>query len=139
MFLQDEFKDCELHTRDGKVLKCHKFILATKSSFFEAISENDLKVTCKGIVNVRITDFDSETMQQLLRYVYSLDVEDLQEIAHVLIYAADKYQIKQLKELCLESLLVSMNQGNVMRTLIVADQVTDATQLFIECLNVISR
>lgn len=107
MFYNEELKDSELHTSDGKILKCHRSVLAARSPVFEAMFASDME-EAKGVV--KINDFDSETINQMLRFVYWLKVEKLDDIVVDLIYAADKYQIQELKEICIDSLIANLDQ-----------------------------
>lgn len=139
MFLNDAFKDCELHTSDGYVFKVHKSVLAVRSTVFEAIFTNEQGSAAKANSNIVIKDIDSKTMKQFLRFVYYLPIENLNEMAHELIYAAEKYQIKELKEVCVESVIKSLNKDNVLRSVSIAEQISDTEKLF-ECrINVIAR
>lgn len=137
MFLKDELKDCELHTSDGKVLKCHKSYLAALSKVFEAMFTTGMEEARTGIVDIQ--DCDSKTINQLLRFAYCLEIENIEDIAYDLIYAADKYQITELKEICIESLIASLSQENVLRSLMIAELISGTENLFDECLKVISR
>lgn len=137
LFFNDKMKDCELHMKSGKILRCHKIILAARSPVFEAMFADDMEEARTGIV--KIEDFNSKTMRQLLRFAYCLEVADLEEIAHDLMYAADKYGMEGLKEKCLESLILNLATENVLRSLIIADQISGTSNLFDECLNVIAR
>lgn len=137
MYLSDELKDCELHTSDGKILKGHKSVLAVQSPVFKAMFTRDMEEARTGIV--RVQDFHSKTMDQLLRFAYCQEVEHLDEIAHELIYAAEKYLMMELKNKCIESLVAALDPNNVLRLLEIADHVGGATNLFEKCLTVIAR
>lgn len=130
MFITEDFKDCELHTSDGIVLKCHKPILAARSPVFEAMFAS-------GMNEVKIKDFDSKTIDQLLRFAYCLDVEGLDIIAGDLILAAEEYEIKELKEMCVNSLIVNLNQDNVFDSLIITEKISESKNLLDDCLKII--
>lgn len=136
MFSNDNLKDCELHTNDGKVLKCHKAILAARSPVIEAMFSNDMEEAQTNIVKIK--DFSFETINQMLRYVYCKKISKLDKIAHDLIYAADKYQIDELKTICSDSLIMNLSADNVLQSLIIAEQLGEDV-LFNHCLQFIVR
>jgi speckle-type POZ protein len=83
--------DVELEV-GGKVLKAHKVILMSRSSVFKAMfSHNTLEAAKNRVV---IKDFDFQTVQELLRYIYCEKVENLEDIALNLIAAADYVSIQ---------------------------------------------
>lgn len=135
MFYNEELKDSELHTSDGKILKCHRSVLAARSPVFEAMFASDME-EAKGVV--KINDFDSETINQMLRFVYWLKVEKLDDIVVDLIYAADKYQIQELKEICIDSLIANLDQRTVLDSLITAEEISGCKNLFDNCLKIIT-
>lgn len=137
MFSHETSKDCELHLNDGKVLRCHKFILVARLPVFEAmLVTSNMSEARKSVVHIK--DFDSQTMTQLLRFLYGLKVNNLRKIAHSLIYAADKYLIKELKEICVESLADNLSKENVLSTLIIAKEIRGSDSFVDECLSCIA-
>ena len=45
---------------------------------------------------VEITDMDSKTLRKLLEFIYTGEVDDMEDLAEELLYAADKYEIMGL-------------------------------------------
>lgn len=135
MFGDESFVDFELHMSDQKVLKTHKVVLAARSPVFYAMLKNDMQEAKEGSVNV--PDFDSELMKEVLRYIYYNQVENLEEIAEKLIFAAEKYNIEGLKKMCIDHIITSLTTENLIKALIIADQISDSSKLFDECLSLI--
>lgn len=54
------------------------------------------------------------------RSAYFLEVEDLDEVAHDLIYAAEKYEMNDLVDECVETLVLNMKRHNVLKPSIIA-------------------
>lgn len=100
LFADDSFADLELKASDGKVLKAHKSILATRSPVFCAMLKNDDRSS------IYVPDFDSVVIKEVLRSIYYNEVENFDEIDSELILAAEKYQLEGLMEICSE--LISM-------------------------------
>ena len=45
---------------------------------------------------VEITDMDSKTLRKLLEFIYTGEVDGMEDVAEELLYAADKYEIMGL-------------------------------------------
>lgn len=99
MFESETFSDFELISKDGKVLKAHKAVLASRSPVFFSMLNIDMEEAERGSVNV--PDVDKKTLKELLRFIYCNEVEGLNEISRKLIFAAEKYELKSLKTLCM--------------------------------------
>jgi speckle-type POZ protein len=127
------FADLLLKTNDGEVLKACKTILCVRSPVFNAILSN-----CQES-SVDVPDFNSKTMKEVLRFLYCNEVEQLKEISRDLVYAAEKYQLEGLKKLCLNSIISSLSNDNLVESLIISHRVSKASKLFNECLDLISR
>lgn len=137
MFECELFNDFELRTNDGKVLKAHKVILVARSPVFFAMLTTDMQESKENSTNV--PDFDSMIMNEVLRFIYCNQVKNLKEIAHDLIYAAEKYQIEGLKAICLDSITSTLNVGNVIESLVISERVSKTGELFHKCVDLIVR
>jgi hypothetical protein len=80
-----------------------------------------------GLNAIHVTDFDSITMRELLRFIYCEEVQDL-------IYAAEKYEVDGLKEICIDDLAANVSDKNVIETLIIADQISGSEKLVEKCI-----
>ena len=70
---------------------------------------------------VEITDTDPDTLEQLLKYIYSDKLEcDMPNLASSLMTAADKYNIPRLKSLCEESICNNIEVSNAADILVLA-------------------
>jgi hypothetical protein len=87
--------------------------------------------------NVEIDDVDSETMWELLRFIYCGEVRGFKEIAKDLIYAAEKYEVDALKENCIEELVMNVTEENVIETLIIADRISGTEKLLKACIPIV--
>ena len=84
----------------------HKFVLAAYSDVFRAMFRH--KETIENIQSrMEITDFDADTVDQMLEYLYTgefseeLDIDNLAEILKI----AEKYQLELLKSISEEKLI----------------------------------
>ena len=73
---------------DGKEFQLHKAILRARSQVFAAMFQNDLKEANEG--RVEIPDVSAEVFGQLLRYIYSGKIPDMDKYALELFVVADK-------------------------------------------------
>jgi hypothetical protein len=128
MFEESLFTDFELKFNDGGSLLCHKSILVSRSPVFNAMITNDMTESRQGFAE--ITDFDFNIMRQILRFIYCGEVESMDKIARDLIFAAEKYQLDELKEMCKENILMNLSDINVVEVLQIADKIPDCESLF---------
>ncbi|KAG8181755.1 hypothetical protein JTE90_028293 [Oedothorax gibbosus] len=98
-------------------IPAHRNILAARSPVFATHFKN--KMEGSGEV-VEITDVKSDVLKAMLKYIYSGKIYPLtSEEAEDLLVAADIYQLKELKELCVEELKSNVTLDDVSRLLVV--------------------
>jgi speckle-type POZ protein len=137
IFEDESLHDFELKMNDGVTLKAHKAVLIARSSVFFKMLTTDMKEAKQGFVEV--PDFDSKTMRELLRFMYCSEVENLDEMANDLIFAAEKYEVQQLKELCIDHIISKLTRENVLDALIIADRVNNTDNILNKCIEIVSR
>ncbi len=97
---------------EEQTYKCHKFMLAQKSNVFDAMfSHGNFNESQEN--EVKIEDLPAETVLEMLRFMYTGKVRCLKKVAQSLFAAADKYNIRDLKEVCEKSMTDSMSVDNV--------------------------
>ncbi|GBN74160.1 Speckle-type POZ protein [Araneus ventricosus] len=115
--------DVEVKT-ETKSFPAHKIVLCARSPVFKAMFTNDMKE--KNTDCIRVDDLEDDIVQQLLFFLYSDSIENLQwESATQLYYAADKYQIGKLKEVCSSFLVGNLTTTNAGELLLLADTHND--------------
>jgi speckle-type POZ protein len=137
MFPNQPYSDFLIEANDGITLKCHKFILAARSKVFFAMLTQEMSEAETGLVKVK--DFDSVLLMEVLRFIYCNEVNDLDKNAHELIYAAEKYDLDGLKKMCLDEIVESLDEENVLEALLIAHEIESSQSLYIGCLKVIIR
>jgi len=96
----------------GREFQCHRSILVGRSSVFKAMLTHQTKEKVSG--RIMIDDFEEETVYTLLRYLYSGNVENLEKKdVGCLLRAADKYDLNELKQLCVSTLGGKIDIENV--------------------------
>ena len=104
----------------GKEFKAHKLILAAASPVFEAMFQEGTKEHEDNYVNIE--DMDSDVFEVFLRYLYSGQVDKLEEMFTVLLAAADKYDVQPLREICIQHMPKNISVDNAVNMLVLADR-----------------
>ena len=143
-----------LAARD-KEFQAHKIILSGRSPVFAQMFEHDMRE--KSTNKVEIEDIEPNTLKELISYIYtgktpmllsaidewnytgylteeypdeeiSEPTVSALEVAKNLLYAADKYQIDGLVDVCEECLHYIMCADNAVEILLFADRHNKATK-----------
>ncbi|XP_065203934.1 speckle-type POZ protein B-like [Planococcus citri] len=78
---------------------------------------------------VEITDVNENIMEEMLKFIYTGKCENLDELAEDLLIAADRFDMNDLKRICVESIYKkSLSVDNALKILILADRY-DANKL----------
>jgi speckle-type POZ protein len=99
------------------VIAAHKIIVGARSPVFAAMFKGELKE--KSEMEVR--DMKPVVFNKLLQFIYANDC-DVGEFTEELLIAADKYDVKDLKELCEEEQRTKLTVDNAVRLLILSDK-----------------
>lgn len=114
------FSDVKIQV--GKsIYKAHKIVLATGSPVFNAMLQST-GFTEKKTNIIKIDDLDSLVVKELLRFLYTDQVDEMtEELAKDLLMAADKYMVDLLKINCQTYLSATISIDNCSRLLLFAD------------------
>lgn len=85
---------------DNTKVQAHRTILAGRSEVFEKLFTTDEKQT-----EIKMSEIDGQTMEELLRFIYTNEVENLEKHAENLIHCAELYKLPELKEMCSRKLI----------------------------------
>lgn len=120
-FFNDQTFQDVIITVQGKAFRAHKVILAARSKVFAAMFSHEMSENINKTIEIK--DLKPETVEKMLGFIYSdkIDDLDLKELATELIAAADKYDLKRLKEICIEALHKNLGIHNALETLKAAD------------------
>lgn len=117
----DGKKSDVVFTFDEKELRAHKLILQARSPVFNAMFQNAWKEKNNGIVH--ITDCDSVTFHEFLLFLYTGKIENLTPDNFAgLYFLADKYQVKELKQRCIDFMNKNITVDTVCDIIAIADQ-----------------
>ena len=97
----------------------HKNILAARSSVFLAMFQSELTETQTN--TVKIEGIEPAVFKEVLRFIYTDQVEQLDELAKELFEAAERYMLDFLKEKCVSHLATKISVENCAELLLLAD------------------
>ena len=85
-------------TVDGKGFPCHKAFLASASEYFRCMFTTDLAERDQN--NITISGVEAKSMELVLKYLYTGQVELTSDIVQSLLSCANLFQLKDLKDGC---------------------------------------
>ncbi|CAF0897392.1 unnamed protein product [Didymodactylos carnosus] len=104
----------------------HRSILSVRSPVFAAMFSHSMLEEQNA--TIEINDLTAETVRALLDYIYTGDVEDIEDNSIDIFKAADKYALELLKQKAELIMMESLSVANCTELYIVAD-LHNATQL----------
>ena len=104
---------------DGKNFEAHKAVLAARSPVFLAMFQSNL--TEDQTNTLKIDDIEPDVFKEMLRFIYTDQVENVDALAEKLLAAADKYMLDLLKTKCEAYLATYITGENCCQLLILAD------------------
>ena len=97
----------------------HLNVVAPFSPVMAAMLDNDRFQ--EGLTKtVHIDDMEPDVFKEMLRYLYTGKVPQLEQMTESLFVAADRFQIQGLKFLCQQRMLSELNKENALRYLVLA-------------------
>jgi len=117
LFESSRLSDVTLCVNDRQ-FSAHKVILAAHSPVFAAMFEDERNNNNR----VEITGMDNEVLQEMLKFIYTGELSNLEKMAFNLIKAAVKYQLKTLEVVCEEWILSELSLTTAAEFLILADK-----------------
>ncbi|XP_055951559.1 speckle-type POZ protein-like [Argiope bruennichi] len=115
--------DVQLRTRTG-TFPAHKIVLSAAASVFQTIFSS--KVNERENDCVDMEELDDDTVNRMLNYIYTSNVEDLTwKSASNLYEAASKYAILNLKNLCSSYLKDNLSPSNACEILLLSHNYSD--------------
>ena len=120
--------DLTVKASDGKSFSCHKLVLSAHSEYFRTLldSDNRNKVSFDENTNneVFLKDVDENTLEVLLRYMYSMEFPNNvnQEQVAELLVASDRLRMDRLVEICLDWLICRVKE-DLIQVFIIIDKI----------------
>ena len=104
---------------DRKNFEAHKAVLAARSPVFLAMFQSNLAEDQTN--TLKIDDIEPDVFKEMLRFIYTDQVENVDALAEKLLAAADKYMLDLLKTKCEAYLATNITGENCCQLLILAD------------------
>jgi len=111
---------------ENRIIECHKAILSARSTVFRAMFQHDMRENKSN--EILISDIDFCTVRDMVKFIYSGRLKDLADKSDLLLAAADKYDIKDLKNICCQHLAANLCVDQIVDILVLAD-IHKATEL----------
>lgn len=127
----EDVSDFTFVFKDGVTIAAHSGIIDAMYPEFGARIKSEIKDKKLSVVNI-----DFEALSELLRFVYTGRINNLDGTSLKLMEAANKYGIVELKSICASSLMGNLTEANVKRVLELADAYGDSS-LKANCINFI--
>jgi len=116
LFSGKKFSDFKIIC-DSKTINCHKTVLGTQSDVFETMFMNmEMDEAKSG--EIKIEDFDFDTLETLIFFLYNEDIQNQKLINTKLLYAADKYNVSGLVEICATFLKSNLSVDNALEVMV---------------------
>lgn len=104
---------------ENRILECHKAVLSARSTVFRAMFQHDMRESKSN--EIHIPDIDFATVRDMVRFIYSGRLKDLADKSDLLLAAADKYDIRDLKSICCQHLASNLCTEQIVDVLVLAD------------------
>lgn len=114
----DQFADLTISV-SSETFRAHKALLVARSSVFAAMFQHDMQEAQRNQITIK--DMEPKVFREVLRFIYTDQVEGLTQMACELLAAADRYDLARLKVMCEIALFEGITVGSATKTLIFAD------------------
>jgi hypothetical protein len=95
---------------DGVLLPCHRVVLSAASPYFNAMFTSGFDESASPTVEMKSTDH--ATLQSIVDYVYSAEIDITLENVQNLAQASNEFQFEELKKACGKFMLQHIDPGN---------------------------
>uniref|UniRef100_A0A0N5C048 BTB domain-containing protein n=1 Tax=Strongyloides papillosus TaxID=174720 RepID=A0A0N5C048_STREA len=128
MFDSSLFTDCIIKVEDTEI-KAHKAVLAARSPVFCEIFNGSSEESQTNVIEIK--DFQVEVVREMLRYIYTDEVSDIQNMANDVLAIADIYKLERLKAISAQYLCDDLTVFNVCERFVLSEKYS--TEILKEC------
>uniref|UniRef100_A0A0N5C010 BTB domain-containing protein n=1 Tax=Strongyloides papillosus TaxID=174720 RepID=A0A0N5C010_STREA len=104
------YSDCIIKVKDTEI-KVHKVVLAAQSPIFSNILKSKLEESGTNVIEIE--NFRVEVVREMVKYIYTDEVSDIQNMANEVLEIADKYGLDRLKAISAQYLCRNLTIKNV--------------------------
>lgn len=138
LFESMKHSDIVFKTFDEEEIKAHRLVLCTMSDVFDAMFSHETIERDSGIIDA--SDLHSDIVKDLIRFIYCeptfRNLKTAMDKEIELYYAAEKYNLKELKIICLNEIYSKLDEFNVLEIVTFA-KTFNLKDLFSCCLLII--
>ncbi|CRL03929.1 CLUMA_CG017050, isoform A [Clunio marinus] len=112
LFLNKQYSDFTFKVGEN-MFPVHKNVLSYRSSVFQKMFSGGFRESsskCQEIIDVH-----PEVFKEMLRFIYTGNVEDLNNNAEELLAVADRYHVTDLQKLCKIYLMSNLSEENALK------------------------
>uniref|UniRef100_A0A0N5BS27 Speckle-type POZ protein-like (inferred by orthology to a human protein) n=1 Tax=Strongyloides papillosus TaxID=174720 RepID=A0A0N5BS27_STREA len=102
--------DCTIKVGNSNI-KVHKAVLAARSSVFYDIFNGTLENSQTDVIEIK--DFHVESLKEMLNYIYTDEVSDIQNVANEMLEIAIRYKLYELEKIVKHYLCSSLTIENI--------------------------
>jgi hypothetical protein len=117
LFHSGDFSDFTVVCSDGIKIPVHRSILYGNSSVLKAMMLTEMQESVENILEVK--DINETAMNKILLFMYTQKV-DISDDLHDILYGAEKYQIENLKALCIAHMFYNLRASNAVEYFLLA-------------------
>lgn len=130
LFMSRQYSDIKFRTFDGNIIYAHKGILSVRAPFlFHLIGEHpgslngSFQTTEDEISSLHAFEYKTDVIEEVLRFIYYNEAENLDELAFKLYRAASDFDIGKLKRICYNYILLNLSSENAIEAFTTAQHV----------------
>ena len=114
--------DVVLESNDGKLFKVHKLVLASCSSYFQAMFTNEMRESRESKIKMAL---ESNVLKVLVEYAYTckMDLKSLADVKDVLV-AANMLLFSGVETVCVDFISKKINKSNCVDILTFAEAIS---------------
>lgn len=121
MLRDKQFCDVEFNV-NGKKIKAHKNILAIRSSVFNSMFKNSMALNITD--KIEISDIKEEVFEELISYIYTGEINKLDDLVTELVVAANTFKIEDLVLICEQKIISLISTENCINLLKLSDAIS---------------
>ncbi|KAL7043699.1 hypothetical protein ACKWTF_001629 [Chironomus riparius] len=113
LYYSGDFSDFTIICADGVRFPVHRCIMFAYSPVFKAMLQTNMIESKNNVMEVN--DIDGHDMNGILHFMYTQEIENISENLQGLMYGAEKYQLLELKERCINYMDTFISRDNAIQ------------------------
>jgi len=110
LYHSGDFSDFTIICSDKREFPVHRCILSVNSPVLKAMMLTDMQESIEKKLDVK--DIDGPVIEKILMFMYTQKIDNINEHLEGLLYGAEKYQLENLKAVCIRHMLDNIRVEN---------------------------